>query len=81
MKEWVLVTGGSGFLGINLIRHLMAHGETKIRSLDIAPFDYPEKGEPWLEFTLGDVRDKAAVDKVSAAIILQTYLDRETGKL
>ena len=28
-----------------------------------------------------DRRDKAAVDKVSAAIILQTYLDRETGKL
>ena len=28
-----------------------------------------------------DRRDKSAVDKVSAAIILQTYLDRETGKL
>ena len=28
-----------------------------------------------------DRRDKAAVDKVSAAIILQTYLDRETGKI
>ena len=58
----VLVTGGSGFLGINLIRHLRAQGVSTIRVLDIADFDYPEKGEPWLEFTLGDVRDKAAVD-------------------
>ena len=53
----VLVTGGSGFLGINLIRHLRARGVERIRVLDIAPFDYPEAKEPWLEFTLGDVRD------------------------
>ncbi|MCQ2390829.1 MAG: NAD-dependent epimerase/dehydratase family protein [Kiritimatiellae bacterium] len=59
----VLVTGGSGFLGINLIRHLRAKGVEKIRVLDIADFDYPEKSEPWLEFTLGDVRDIEAVRK------------------
>ena len=59
----VLVTGGSGFLGINLIRKLREKGVAKIRVLDIAGFDYPEKNEPWLEFTLGDVRDAAAVDK------------------
>lgn len=59
----VLVTGGSGFLGINLIRYLRAKGVEKIRVLDIAPFEYPEVNEPWLEMTLGDVRDQAAVDK------------------
>ena len=59
----VLVTGGSGFLGINLIRNLRAKGVEKIRVLDIADFDYPEKSEPWLEFTKGDVRDVAAVEK------------------
>ena len=59
----VLVTGGSGFLGINLIRHLRMKGVERIRVLDIAPFDYPEAKEPWLEFTLGDVRDPAAVNK------------------
>jgi nucleoside-diphosphate-sugar epimerase len=59
----VLVTGGSGFLGINLIRYLRSKGVEKIRVLDIAPFDYPELGEPWLEMTLGDVRDREAVDK------------------
>ena len=61
----VLVTGGSGFLGINLIRFLRAQGVEEIRVLDIADFDYPEKGEPWLKFTLGDVRDVAAVEKVT----------------
>ncbi len=59
----VLVTGGSGFLGINLIRNLRAKGVSEIRVLDIAPFEYPEASEPWLKFTLGDVRDAAAVDR------------------
>ena len=59
----VLVTGGSGFLGINLIRFLRTKGVDEIRVLDIADFDYPEKKEPWLKFTLGDVRDVAAVEK------------------
>ena len=61
----VLVTGGSGFLGINLIRFLRAKGVDEIRVLDIADFDYPEKNEPWLKFTLGDVRDIPAVEKVT----------------
>ena len=61
----VLVTGGSGFLGINLIRFLRAKGVEEIRVLDIADFDYPEKGEPWLKFTLGDIRDIPAVERVT----------------
>ena len=59
----VLITGGSGFLGINLIRFLRAKGVERIRVLDIAPFDYPEAKEPWLDFTLGDVRDAATVNR------------------
>lgn len=59
----VLVTGGSGFLGINLIRFLRTQGVEEIRVLDIADFDYPEKNEPWLKFMKGDVRDVAAVEK------------------
>ena len=61
----VLVTGGSGFLGINLIRFLRTKGVEEIRVLDIAPFDYPERRESWLKFTLGDVRDVPAVEKVT----------------
>ncbi len=59
MKNWILVTGGSGFLGINLIRYLRDKGEKNIRSLDIAPFDYPEKDE--VEHVQCDVRDLDAV--------------------
>jgi len=33
-----LVTGGSGFLGINVIRYLLRRGH-EVVSLDIAPFD------------------------------------------
>ena len=39
-----LITGGSGFLGINLIRYLLARGHT-IKSLDIVDFDYPERDQ------------------------------------
>lgn len=61
----VLVTGGSGFLGINLIRFLRTKGVEEIRVLDIADFDYPEKSESWLKFTKGDVRDIPQVEKVT----------------
>lgn len=57
----VLVTGGSGFLGINLIRHLFAKGVTDIRTLDLVEFDYPEKGR--VDAVLGDIRDTAMVAK------------------
>jgi nucleoside-diphosphate-sugar epimerase len=60
-----LITGGAGFLGINLIRHLMARDQD-VRSLDIAPFDYPEKGA--VEVVEGDIRDPAAVDRAMAGI-------------
>lgn len=54
-----LVTGGSGFLGVNLCRFLLARGR-RVRSLDIAPFDYPERTA--VDAILGDVRDPATVD-------------------
>ncbi len=36
-----LVTGGAGFLGINLVRHLLARGGAVV-SLDREPFTYPD---------------------------------------
>jgi len=62
----VLVTGGSGFLGINLIRHLLAKGAADIRSLDLGEFDYPEKDR--VEAVQGDIRDAAAVAKAMTGV-------------
>jgi len=56
-----LITGGSGFLGINLVRYLLARGQ-KVRSLDLAAFDYPEKNK--IDWVVGDIRDRKAVDKM-----------------
>ena len=50
----ILVTGGSGFLGINLIRFLLGRGH-EVRSWDIAPFDYPERDR--IDELHGDIRD------------------------
>lgn len=66
MSQRVLVTGGSGFLGINLIRHLRAKGITDIRSIDLVPFDYPERGE--VDALVGDIRDVAALKKVMEGV-------------
>ena len=55
----VLVTGGSGFLGINLIRHLFGKGLADVRSLDLVEFDYPEKDR--VDAVQGDIRDPAMV--------------------
>jgi nucleoside-diphosphate-sugar epimerase len=49
-----LITGGAGFMGINLVRYLLARGH-QVRSYDIAPFDYPEADR--ISVLQGDIRD------------------------
>jgi nucleoside-diphosphate-sugar epimerase len=56
----VLITGGSGFLGINLVRYLLAKGIGEITILDIADFDYPDVRDR-VTFVRGDIRDPDAV--------------------
>ncbi len=60
-----LITGGAGFLGINMARHLLARGH-KVVSLDIADFDYPERGQ--ITEIKGDIRDRATVDKAMQGV-------------
>lgn len=59
MQQQFLVTGGAGFMGINLIRYLLARGHA-VRSLDIAPFDYPEADR--VTVVQGDIRDTSLYD-------------------
>ena len=60
-----LITGGAGFLGINLCRHLLARG-VEVRTLDIAPFSYPERGR--VGVIDGDIRDRGAVERAMAGV-------------
>lgn len=69
MSVEFLVTGGSGFLGINLIRFLLARGHG-VRSLDVAPFTFPEKAS--VDVIEGDIRNpdvaRAAVEDVEIVV-------------
>ncbi len=51
-----LITGGAGFLGINLTRYLLARGH-KVVSLDLADFTYPERNQ--VTVLKGDIRNAA----------------------
>jgi nucleoside-diphosphate-sugar epimerase len=65
------ITGGSGFLGINLARNLLARGHNVI-SYDIVPFDYPEKNQ--VTDIRGDIRDlsKLIQSMKGADIVIHT---------
>jgi len=52
----VFITGGSGFLGINLIRFLLKK-RYKIISYDLVPFYYPDCKDK-IASIVGDIRDK-----------------------
>lgn len=55
------ITGGAGFLGINLIRYLLAKGHTAV-SYDFGEFSYPEKDLDSVEIVRGDIRHRQPLD-------------------
>lgn len=66
MKITVLITGGAGFLGINLVRHLLARDQ-RVVSLDIAPFDYPDARDR-ITAIQGDIRNPEDVRRALAGV-------------
>lgn len=65
-KMKILISGGSGFLGINLVRFFLKQNIKDIVALDIADFDYPEKSQ--IQFIKGDIRDKKTVLEVMQGV-------------
>lgn len=61
-KQRVLVTGGSGFLGINLVRYLYNKGYD-ISVIDLAKFDYPDMVDK-ITFLKGDIRKRKDMEKI-----------------
>jgi nucleoside-diphosphate-sugar epimerase len=66
MASTFLITGGSGFLGINLTRYLLAKGH-KIVNLDIAPFNYPKEIN-LIKDIRGDIRNREDVIKAVTGV-------------
>jgi len=71
-KKRVLITGGSGFLGINLARFLYKKGYA-IRLIDIVKFDYKDMNDK-VEFIQGDIRDQEKLNSAAknCSIIIHT---------
>ena len=70
VKQWCLVTGGAGFLGINLVRYLLQRGYA-VRSMDIAEFDYPERH--LIDVMKSDIRDPDAVRRALSGVDLVVH--------
>ncbi|MGH2346320.1 MAG: NAD-dependent epimerase/dehydratase family protein [Chloroflexota bacterium] len=61
-----LITGGAGFLGINMVRWLLGRGH-EVVTLDLAPFDYQDARDKVTAIT-GDIRDPATVDRAMEGV-------------
>ncbi len=76
----VLVTGGSGFVGANLVTELLARG-LEVRSFDRVPS--PLAGNPRLQTVVGDITDTAdvanAVDGIDTVIHTAAIIDLMGG--
>ena len=83
MTKRFLITGGAGFLGINLIRYLIERNFS-VTSLDIAKFNYPDMLDK-IRVVTGDIRNIADLEVaikdvdivVHAAAALPLYSEQD----
>lgn len=66
-----LITGGAGFLGINLVRYLLDKGHDAT-SLDLAGFDYPDCRDR-VRVVTGDIRDPQTVAEATAGASITVH--------
>ena len=84
MSDRVLITGGAGFIGSHLARHLLRQGH-EVRALDrLDPQVHPERERPdyldrEVELIKGDVRDPAAVAEALDGIDAVVHLAARVG--
>ncbi|MFL5897091.1 MAG: NAD-dependent epimerase/dehydratase family protein [Solirubrobacterales bacterium] len=84
MSERILITGGAGFIGSHLARHLLRQGHG-VRALDrLDPQVHPDRERPAyldeeVELIKGDVRDPAAVAAALDGIDAVVHLAARVG--
>jgi len=84
LPERVLITGGAGFIGSHLARHLLRGGH-EVRALDrLDPQVHPERERPAylddeVELIKGDVRDPAAVAEALEGVDAVVHLAARVG--
>lgn len=79
----ILITGGAGFLGINLVRHLLNKNH-EITSLDLVEFNY-EDVKDRIQVVCGDIRNEKLVYElvsksdivIHSAMALPLYPEKE----
>jgi dTDP-L-rhamnose 4-epimerase len=84
LSERILITGGAGFIGSHLARHLLRQGH-EVRALDrLDPQVHPERERPAylddeVELIKGDVRDPAAVEEALQGVDSVVHLAARVG--